>query len=148
MKSLIICISVTHGNTEKVARSMADALDAKMLKPHEVDVDSLPGYDLIGFGSGIFYFKHHRALFDLADRLPALKKKAFVFSTGGMGSVKFHGPLKTKLSEKGFDVVGEFSCKGFDTWGPYKLIGGRNKGKPDGKDLEDAMNFARQLMRG
>jgi len=47
--------------------------------------------------------------------------------------------------EKGFDVIKEFSCKGFDTVGPFKFIGGISKGRPNEKDLENAKNFARSL---
>ncbi len=147
MKTLIICISTKYGNTEKIAKAMRDVLNADLLKPHEVNVDMLSKYDLIGFGSGIFYFKHHRVLLDIADKLQGSKKKAFIFSTGGMGSVKLHKTLKDKLSKKGFTVIGEFCCKGFDTWGPYKLIGGRNKGRPNEKDFENARDFARNLLK-
>ncbi|VVB60932.1 Flavodoxin domain protein [uncultured archaeon] len=147
MKTLIICISANHGNTEKIAKAMAGVFDAKVLKPQEVDVKSLSQYDLIGFGSGIFYFKHHRALLELADKLPTIKKKAFIFSTGGSGYIEYHKALKDKILKKGFSIVGEFVCKGFDTWGPYKLIGGRNKGRQNKKDLEDARNFAKGLMK-
>ena len=43
------------------------------------------------------------------------------------------------------NVVGEFSCRGFDTVGPFKLIGGVNKGRPDERDLENAKKFARGI---
>lgn len=126
---------------------MAEVLNADVIKPDEADAGNLQKYDLIGFGSGIFYFKHHRALLELADKLPIMNKKTFIFSTSGMGSAKQHGTLRKKLSEKEFDIVDEFSCKGFDTWGPYKLTGGRNKGKPDEKDLENARKFAEKLLK-
>lgn len=147
MKTLIICISTKYGNTEKIAKAMSEVFGADLLKPHEINADDLLKYDLIGFGSGIFYFKHHQALFNLVDRLPYLKKRAFIFSTSGKGSVNQHKAFKDKLSEKGFIVIGEFSCKGFDTWGPYKLIGGRNKNRPNEKDFEDAANFAADLLK-
>lgn len=46
---------------------------------------------------------------------------------------------------RGFSVVGEFSCKAWDTWGPLKLVGGTNKGGPNADDLEEARVFARGL---
>ena len=145
--TLIICISVHHGNTEKIARAMVDVLDAELLKPHEVDVGALSGYDLIGFGSGIYCARHHRALLDIAAKMPVMKdKKAFIFSTRGIGSVRFyHRLLRKELLVKEFNVVGEFSCRGFDTVGPFKLIGGVNKGRPDERDLENARKFARGI---
>ena len=53
MKTLIICESVHHGNTKKIADAMAAVLNAEIKKPAEIDVGKLGEYDLIGFGSGI-----------------------------------------------------------------------------------------------
>jgi hypothetical protein len=41
--------------------------------------------------------------------------------------------------------VGDFSCNGWDTWGPLKLVGGTNKGRPNEQDLQEARVFARGL---
>jgi flavodoxin len=51
MKALIICESVHHGNTKKVAEAFAGVLNATVKKPGEVDPAALAQYDLIGFGS-------------------------------------------------------------------------------------------------
>ena len=48
-------------------------------------------------------------------------------------------------AEKGCPVLGEFSCKGYDTFGPFKLVGGLAKGRPSEKDLEKARAFYRGL---
>ncbi len=141
MKTLIIYKSVHHMNTEKVARVMAEALGAKLAQPEEVDPASLAEYDLIGFGSGIYMGKHHKALLDFAGRLPQQNKAAFVFSTAGSGKNQ-HKVLLDLLRQKGFTIKGEFTCAGFDTFGPFKLVGGLKKGHPDAKDLEDARAFA------
>ncbi len=146
MKTLIICESVHHGNTKKVADAMAGTLAATVVKPGEVDVGKLQEYDLIGFGSGIYMGRMHKNLVKLATEMPGLKKKAFIFSTsGGADRASNHKPLRDILTGKGFEIVGEFTCKGHDTFGPFKLIGGLNKGKPDVKDLEDARQFAARL---
>ncbi len=123
---------------------MADILGAELLKPDEVGPGTLSEYDLIGFGSGIYFSKHHRALFTLVDKLPLSEnRKAFIFSTRGIGPVGFyHRPLRKRLLSKGYKIVGEFSCRGFDTVGLYRLIGGQNKGRPNEKDIGDAENFA------
>jgi flavodoxin len=49
------------------------------------------------------------------------------------------------MRQKGFAIKGEFTSAGFDTFGPFKFIGGLKKGHPDEKDLEDARAFARGL---
>ena len=58
---------------------------------------------------------------------------------------KFNRALEKKLRERGFKIIGKFSCLGFNTYGPFKLIGGISKGRPNEKDLENARIFARGL---
>lgn len=151
MKTLIIYISIHHSNTERVAEAVAEVLNGKLAKPNDVNINELSGYDLIGFGSGIYFGKHYKSLLDFIDRLPNLEnKKAFIFSTSGVRKIRFFHDfdksLKEKLLEKEFDVIKEFSCRGFDTFGPFKLIGGISRGRPNERDLEQARNFAHDLL--
>lgn len=137
MKTLIIYKSIHHGNTEKVAKVMATALSADLLEVEQVDVNVLAKYDLIGFGSGIYFGRHDKSLLELVDKLPVLKnKKTFTFATSGLRKMRFIHD---------FDIIGEFSCSGFDTYGISKIIGGINKGRPNEKDLNQVANFARGL---
>ncbi|MGA8849230.1 MAG: flavodoxin family protein [Dehalococcoidia bacterium] len=150
MKALIIYISVHHDNTEKVAKVMANTLDAALLEMKQASASMLEQYDLIGFGSGIYFGKHHENLLDFVDKLPMLRnKKAFIFSTSGLRKIRFihdfDKPLKEKLRQKGFDIIGEFSCRGLDTYRATKLVGGINRGRPNAKDLKQAEDFARSL---
>lgn len=147
MRTLIVYKSVHHGSTKKIAKAIAEVLKADLREPHEVDVDRIEEYDLIGFGSGIYWMKHHKEILQLASRLPKVKeKKAFIFSTHGSGSVAlYHLPLKQKLKAKGFSIVGEFSCIAHDAAGILKLIGGINKGRPNEQDIEKAQKFAKSL---
>jgi flavodoxin len=150
MKALIIYISVHHGNTEKVANVMANILNASLLQVKQVDASMLEQYDLIGFGSGIYFGKPHKSLLDFVDKLPLIQnKKAFIFSTSGLRKIRFiHNfdkPLKEKLQRKGFDIIGEFSCRGYDTSPAAMIVGGINKSRPDAKDLKQAEDFARGL---
>ena len=150
MKVLIIYISVHHGNTEKVAKAMANILDAALLEVKQADASMLEQYDLIGFGSGIYFGRHHDGLLDFVDKLSMLRnKKAFIFSTSGLRKIRFFHdfdkPLKERLQRKGFDIIGEFSCRGLDTYRATKLVGGINRGRPNAKDLKQAEDFARGL---
>jgi flavodoxin len=139
---------VHHGNTEKIAKAMSEALNAKIVKAKEVNSNMLNNYDLIGFGSGIYYGKMHKNILNLFEKLSGFSnKKAFVFSTSGLGRIKYNNTVKQKLIEKGFDVVGSFICRGFDTFGPFKLIGGIAKGRPNDEDLKKAKDFAYKLMK-
>ncbi|WP_424359063.1 flavodoxin [Methanocella sp. MCL-LM] len=126
---------------------MAGPLKAEVKKAGEVDASKLAEYDLIGFGSGIYMGKHHKNLLKLADGLPKMDKNAFIFSTSGGANENFkdHKALRAKLEEKGFRIVDEFNCLGWDTFGPLVLIGGFNKGRPDESDLEKARQFAARV---
>lgn len=148
-RTLIVCTSVSHQNTAAVAQAMAEVLDAEVHDPEQIDPERVKDYDLVGFGSGIFASSHHPGLRRFAERLPEVDGvRAFVFSTSGIGRNQ-HRPwersLEALLRAKGFDVVGSFACRGWDTWLPLRLIGGLNKGHPDAADLERAREFARGL---
>lgn len=146
MKTLIIYYSKHHKNTQLVAETLADTIGADVLEYNLVDPDNIPKYQLLGFGSGIYFGKPGSELVDFIKDLKNMEnKKAFVFTTSGRGKIKFNDSLKELLVEKGFEIVGEFSCKGFDTYGLTKIIGGINKGRPDEDDLKKAKIFAEDL---
>lgn len=144
MNTLIIYKSIHHGNTKRIAEVMAESLEANLLDLKDVNQDIIKEYDLIGFGSGIYNLKPHKKLREFVGELDDVKnKKAFVFSTSGRG--KPNKWLKEKLTSKGFEIIGEFNCKGYDTYALTKLIGGINKGKPDEEDFKNAEEFAKGL---
>ena len=148
-KALIICVSVSQGNTAAVARAMAAALGAEVKEPEQVDPESLDEYDVVGFGSGIYYMTDHPRLRRFIEQLPDVDgTRAFVFSTSGQGSSQrrpWQQPLESLLRDKGYDVVGSFACKGWDLWLPLKLVGGLNQGHPDSTDLTNAYEFAERI---
>lgn len=74
MKEVIVCTSVSHGNTKRVAEAMGQVLEAPVVAPEQ--------------------------------------------------------------------VVDTFSCRGFATWLPFKLVGGVRKGRPNATDLAAARTFA------
>ena len=150
MKTLLILYSYHHMNTEKVAKVFAKVLDAQIKTPQQVSPEGLMEYDLIGFGGGIYGAKHHELLLELVDKLPQVNnKKAFIFSTSAiMGKEKVaedHSLLREKLQSKGYIIVDEFACKGYNTNSFLKYLGGMNKGRPNAEDLEHAEEFAQNL---
>jgi len=160
VKSLIVVFSYHHKNTQKVAEVFAKVLDAEIKTPQQINPQRLQEYSLIGFGSGIYSDKHHKVLLDLADELPQVtNKKAFIFSTCGVPMkfmeldkteftryvAKNHSSLREKLQSKGYMIVDEFSCAGFNTNNVLRLFGGINKGRPNAEDLKQAEEFAQNL---
>ena len=143
--ALLILFSYHHNNTEAVAKILAKVLNAQIKTPQEIDLEDLQKYNLIGFGSGIYSEKHHKSLLDLVDKLPQVnKKKAFIFSTSATTweLPEKHSTLKKKLQAKGYIIVDEFNCKGFNTNSFLKIFKGMNKGRPNAKDIKHAETFA------
>lgn len=158
MKCLIVVYSYHHHNTQKLAEVFRKVLEAQVKTPQQTSPEELPKYDLVGFGSGIDSGKNYRELLDFADKLPqVIDKKAFVFSTSGMPvgisgqqrleeyTSKCHTTLKETLQSKGYIVVGEFGCAGFNTNKFLKYFGGINKGRPNSEDLKHAEEFVSKL---
>jgi flavodoxin len=153
VKLQLVVLSYHHDNTRKIAQVLSAALDAPTRTPQEVDPDELSRYDLIGLGSGIYDGKHHASLLELADRLPpSASKRALIFSTSSIqekGKVaRDHSLLRRTLQAKGYRIVGEFSCRGFNTNSFLRFFGGINRGRPNAKDLEHAKEFAQSLKAG
>lgn len=152
MKTLIVCVSVSHGNTKKIADAMAGVLDATVVDPDDIDATAIADYDLVGVGSGIFGMAFHPRLRAFVRDLPRVhgKKSAFVFATRGgpkFTSRLYLARMERLLGSKGFELAGTFSCRGFDTWRPLQLVGGLNKGRPNEADLDAARSFAARLTR-
>ena len=51
--------------------------------------------------------------------------------------------VRDRLRDKGYNLLGDFNCRGFDTVGPLRFVGGVNRGRPDESDLTRARRFAR-----
>jgi flavodoxin len=147
MRSILVLFSYHHNNTEKIAKVFASVLGAQVKAPKETGPEELKENDLIGFGSGIYDGKHHKDLLDLADRLPSVAgKKAFLFSTSFDRRIDLiHSALREKLESKGYIIVDEFNCGGFNTNSFLKYFGGLNKGRPNAEDLKHAEEFAQGL---
>jgi flavodoxin len=150
MKSLLIVFSYHHNNTEKIAKVFANVLGSQIKTPQQMDPEEIKQYDLVGFGAGIDSGKHYKVILDFADKLPQVDNKhAFIFSTAGVtGEKKLskdHSTLREKLEAKGYRIVDEFQCKGFNTNVFLKYFGGMNKGRPNEEDLKHAEEFAQNL---
>lgn len=145
MKTAIIYYSAHHGNTKKLLDAIAEKNDVTLIDavdPKEVDLEN---YDLIGFASGIYYSKFHKSVIEFAKKhLPANKRIFFIYTYGGAGSSK---SVKNEIGDKNPIIVGEYGCKGFDTFGPFKLVGGVAKGHPTQDEIDKACVFYSDLVR-
>lgn len=156
IKSLVVVFSYHHGNTEKIAHTIGNVLGAEVKTPQQVYPERLQDFDLIGFGSGIYGATFDPSVLTLADRLSsAAGKKAFLFSTYGAPAFAVtrdfvadnHAEIRKKLQLKGYEVIAEFGCAGWNTNSFLKYFGGINKGRPDSGDIRNAEVFAHNILR-
>lgn len=147
MKTAVCYFSRHHGNTRKVLEAMAQEGEIDLIDVTAREAVQLEAYDCIGFASGIYFGKFHEAVLAFARQyLPQGKPVFFVYTYGG---AKGNGAKSVAeiASKKGCPVLGEFSCKGYDTFGPFRLVGGIAKGHPDERDLENARKFYREIQK-
>lgn len=146
MKTIIFYRSSYKGNTLKIAQKMAEVLGAGLVSVDTNPEVDLSEYDLIGFGSAINFAAHDVQLLRFAEKQNLKDKDVFIFSTrcrpylGG-----YHKALRTIIRDRGGFIVGEFSCRGYDRTGPWVLMDGYNKARPDARDVFKAGLFAEKL---
>jgi NAD-dependent dihydropyrimidine dehydrogenase PreA subunit len=146
-KVVVICESIYNGNTTKIARTMAQTLGCRYITSQQALSEDLSQYNVIGFGSGIYFGTHHPAIFEVVDKLDPNRQDIFIFSSRGAPILgKYHNGLKKVLAEKGKNIVGEFSVRAYDETGPWVIIGGGNVGKPNENDLKKAERFVRKIL--
>lgn len=145
MKTLIICESTHHGNTKKLCDAIAAG--EKDIIVWESGQGKIPWdeYDLIGFASGIAFSKFYPAITKAVEEIPAGKQVFFLY-TCGKNSRDFSEQIAETVKARGCTVLGSYGCRGFDTYGPFKLIGGINKGHPDQAECDGAVKFYRRLV--
>ena len=146
-KAVLLYYSIHHDNTQKIAEAIADKLPVDLVRiPAHAPVH-LEDYDLVGFASGIYMSEFGKPLQRLAMELDGLNgTPCFTLYTCGAPRGEYAGPFASLLQSRGANIVGGWHCRGFDTFGPFKLIGGLAKGRPNADDLADAVAFVEALL--
>lgn len=146
MKTAICYYSRHHGNTLKILEAMSQEGEVDLIDVTTRQTVRLEGYDCIGFASGIYGFEFQKALAEFARQyLPQGKPVFFVYTYGGAKGTGAKA-ISEIAQKRGCPVLGEFGCKGYDTFGPFKLVGGIAKGHPNARDLENARKFCREIL--
>ena len=146
MKTVIVYYSRHHGNTKKL-------LDAIRAVDHSVtllDVTKQPDadislYDRIGFASGIYFSSFAKQIISFADAHLPENKDVFYIYTHGAPVGGFLKSIREIAEKKHCREVGKYHCFGYDTFGPFKMVGGIAKGHPDQKEIEAAVRFYQGL---
>ncbi len=145
MKSLIIYGSRHHGNTEKLVKAIADAYPVDLWDAEAGRCETLADYDCIGFASGIDFGKFYPAVTEAARSLPA-GKQVYALFTCARDNGRYGDEIREIARERGCAYLGKFGCKGYNTYGPWKLMGGMNKNHPSAEELAAAIRFYGEVL--
>ena len=148
MKTAICYYSRHHGNMLKVLQAMAEEGDIDLIDVTTRQAVSLEGYDCIGFASGVYFGKFHEGVIAFARQYLPQGKPAFFVCTYGAAKGNGFKKLTVIAREKGCPVLGTFGCRGYDTFGPWKLVGGIAKRHPSARDLDKARAFYQEIQNG
>lgn len=147
MKTAIVYYSKHHENTKKlldaIKKSSSD--DITLIDVTQTSTHSLSKYDLVGFASGIYYSKFEKRVLAFAkNNLPEGKDVFFLYTYGAEKS-GYTNAIQEAVASKHANVLGEYGCFGFNTFGPFKLIGGIAKNHPTASEIDGAVAFYKNL---
>lgn len=147
MKTAIVYVSTHHGNTKKLLDAISANHEVTLIDGTKEKEPDLNGYDCIGFASGIAYSNFYpQAVKIMESCLPKEKKVFFLYTCGN--KMKGYTKAVTKIAEdKNCTVLGQYGCLGFDTFGPFKLLGGIAKGHPTDREIDDAVKFFDSILK-
>lgn len=144
MKTAIVYASVHHNNTKKLLDAIASNCGAELLDAVRIKSADLTAYDAIGFASGIYYSKFHASVLEFAAKNLPDEKDIFLIYTYG-AKRDYAKNFMNAVAAKKPRLLGTYGCRGFDTFGPFKFIGGVAKGHPNGSDIAGAVEFYKGL---
>lgn len=145
MKTAIVYYSQHHGNTKKLIDAIAAEYEITAIDAAQGTAADLSQYDLVGFASGIYYSKFHKSVLKFAEEKLPQGAKVFFLYTYGAEKQGYTKAITEAVNKKQAKILGEFGCYGFNTFGPFKLIGGIAKGHPTSEDKKNAVEFFGQL---
>ena len=139
MKTAIIYYSQHHGNTKKLLDAIAAEYEVDLF---DVTKDPLPdfgSYDRIGLASGVYYSQFAKQIIAAAEQIPKGMPIFFIGTCGASPKDSFLSGVKVACA--GCPVLGSYLCNGYDTFGPFKVVGGIKKGHPTEEEVEGAVAF-------
>lgn len=146
MKTAIIYHSEHHMNTKKLVDAIAAKHGVTLIEASKAVNFDLSSFDLIGLATGIYAFRVSPDIQAIAEGILPEGKRVFLIYTCAMPKDSYKKPVIDAVEKSGCEFVGTFSCQGYNTFGPFKLIGGTSKGKPDENDLVAAVSFFESLI--
>lgn len=151
LKTLIVYFSL-GGTTAKVAESIASGLRStgQKVELHNIR-DGAPknieGYDAIGIGTPVFYFRPAFNITEYIESLPDLHgMQAFTFILYGTYPGTAGNDVRRALSSRGAEEIGYFKCRGADFFHGYLREGYLfSADNPTDNELLQAERFGKTL---
>lgn len=145
MNTAIVYYSQHHGNTKKLLDAIAEREEVTLIDVLDDKDADLSKYDRIGFASGIYFSSFAKQIIVFAkDKLPEGKDVFYIY-THGAPSGDFLKAMRQIAESKRCRELGEYRCQGYDTFGPFKLVGGIAKGHPTEEEIAAAVRFYQAL---
>lgn len=146
MATAIFYHSYHHGNTKKLLDAIRERYPVQLYNIEGKDEMDLTKYDRIGFASGIYYGGMSKDLIKFAEKNLPEGKDVFFIATGGNPKERNFSTMRRVTKAKGCRELGNYMCQGYDTFGPFALVGGVAKGHPTDEEMEEAVRFYGRLI--
>ena len=143
MKTAIVYYSKHHGNTKKLLDAIAAEHEVTLIDVTQPGDAQLSDFDRIGFASGIYYNSFAKQILNYAKEHLPEGKQVFFLNTCGAPRKNYFDAIRSITEERNCSELGAYQCLGFDTFGPFKLMGGIAKGHPTGEEIQKAVTFYR-----
>ena len=145
MKIAIVYYSQHHGNTKKLLDAISELGDVTLIDATQIKCADLSDYDMVGFASGIYFQKFHKTVIEFASCNLPEDKSVFLIYTCGFKRPVYTKCMKEVIRQKRAKLIGSYGCLGYDTFGPFKLVGGIAKGRPNVYDVQRAVAFFEKM---
>ena len=145
-KTVIVYASKHHGNTFKLIKAISDKYEIEIIDAMKETHVDLQEYDIVGFASGIDFGKFYLEIESFARENLPFQKEVFFLYTCAMDREGFTDSIKEIALKKDAAILGEYGCRGYNTYGPWKIIGGMNKSHPTENEIQECVNFYEKLL--
>ena len=145
MKTVIVYYSQHHGNTKKLLDAIAATENVTLIDVTAQPTADLSSYDRVGFASGIYYSSFAKQIVTFASEHLPENNNVFYIYTHGAPKGDFLKAMREIAGKKRCREIGAYHCQGYDTFGPFKLVGGIAKGHPSADEIAAAVRFYRAL---
>jgi flavodoxin/NAD-dependent dihydropyrimidine dehydrogenase PreA subunit len=152
MKKGIILYSSQNGSTQKVAEKICKGLNENGCQASILEIDvttpkHFVGFDFVGIGSPVYYFRSSYLVMDYIDSIADLSNKPiFTFATYGSEIGDGANWLRKKLVKRKAIDIGHFRCQGKHLFPGYTSRGYIfSPESPTEKELSKAEIFGKTI---